>query len=228
MKDNKTLKPFFVLSRYKEDPSWIKEYTENYIIYNKGPQDLPDFKTKVMPNIGGNQYDIAHFIYENYENLPDLMAFLQAFPWDHCNREKFDKIIYNEFFTSLESYEHLENTHAHIIDSDGGYMEINNSWYIPAHNSTYNLTCKYKSYHEFMLRLFKDYDAPTYIRFAPGSQYLITKKDALRYSKKFWKFLMDELPKNGMTEAHIIERSLYYVFTKKYRIRDYFKKGENQ
>jgi hypothetical protein len=219
----KELKPFFVLSRYEEDPSWIKEYTENYIIYNKGPALDDSFNTKSMPNIGGNQYDIAHFIYDNYDNLPEFMAFLQAFPWDHCNREKFDKIIYNEHFTSLESYEHLENTHAHIKDRDGGYMEINNSWYIPAHNRTYGLTCKYKSYHEFMQILFRNYDFPNYIRFAPGSQYLIAKNDALRHSKKFWKFIIDELPRNSMTEAHIVERSMLYILTGKYTVRNQFK-----
>ena len=221
--NNFKTQPLFILSRFKEDPSWVKEYTDNYIIYNKGPNLDETFNTIKLPNIGGNQFDIAYFICKNYENLPDIMIFIQADPWDHCNREKFNKLIGNVDFTSLESYEHLNNTHAHIIDETGGYTEINNSWFIPAHNRTHNLTCKYRSYNEFMNKFFKDYDYPPYIRFAPGSQYLVPKKNALRYSRRFWKAIAEELPKNYMTEAHIVERSLYYILTGRYTERDHLK-----
>tara|TARA_R110000824_G_scaffold363132_1_gene551155 strand:- start:4985 stop:5650 length:666 start_codon:yes stop_codon:yes gene_type:complete len=219
----KNLKPFFIVSRFKEDPSWIKEYTDNYIIYNKG-DDLDDsFNIKVMPNTGGNQYDIAHFIYQNYENLPELMAFVQGEPWDHCNREKFDKIISNDSFTSLESYEHVDTSpgSAMRLTSEGEYMEINNSWFIPAHNSTHNQICSYPSFDIFMHSIFENYGGNDYIRFSPGSQYLVEKKQALHYSKKFWEYLMGVLPKNNMTEAHIVERSLWYILTGAYEVRSH-------
>jgi hypothetical protein len=220
-----TLKPFFVVSRFKEDPSWIKEYTNNYIIYNKGEELDESFNVKVMPNIGANQYDIFHFIYHNYEDLPDLTAFVQGEPWDHCNREKFDKIIHNEFFTALESFEHVDTSPGSgmRLDNQGGYMEINNSWYIVSHNSTHGITCQYPSYHNFMNEMFKDYENPPYVRFTPGSQYLVPKENVLRYSKKFWKFIMNKFPETPLpTEGHIIERSLYYIFTGKYKEQEFF------
>ena len=206
-------KAFFIISRFREDPSWIREYTDDYIIYNKGELLDEALNVKIMPNTGGNQYDIAHFIHENYDNLPQLMAFVQGEPWDHCNREKFDKIIYNESFTALESYEHVDTSpgSAMRLDENGGYMEINNSWFIPAHNSTHNQTCTYSSLDHFMNTIFVGYSRPQYVRFAPGSQYIIEKKQALRYSKRFWRHLMSVLPKNNMTEAHIVERSLIMI-----------------
>ena len=216
-------KASFVISRYKEDPSWIKNYTDDYIIYNKGEPLDDNFNAVKRPNIGGNQYDIAYFIHENYNNLPDLMAFVQGDPFDHCKKEKFDQIIYNEEFTSLESYEHLENTFAHIIDTDGGYTEINNSWFILPHNQTHNLTCKYVSYHHFMRETFEDYDYPNYIRFCPGSQYLVTKQQALQHPKNFWKYIMDQLPENNMTEAHIVERAFLYILTGRYQVKDFLR-----
>jgi hypothetical protein len=220
MDTKKEPKAFFILSRYAEDPSWVKEYTKNYIIYNKG-LPIENFNSKEMPNTGGNQYDIAHFIYENYQNLPQLMAFVQGEPFDHCNKIKFDKIIYNEFFTSLESYEHVDTSSesAMRLTEDGEYLEINNDWYIAAHNKTYSLRCKYKSLDKFMRKLFIKYERPEYVRFAPGSQYIIEREQALHYSKKFWAFLMSVLPKRNMTEAHIVERSLHMILTAKFLAR---------
>jgi len=204
-------KALIVLSRYNEDFEWITKYTDNYLIYNKGQKIEGDFKVLDVDNIGNNQRDIFHFIYSNYENLPDVMAFIQAFPFDHCNEDKFKRIIYNEELTAIESYENLNPNGASRNDIDGGYMEFNNSWYIHAHNSTFKQICKYDSFDHFMSTIFKNYQHVPWIRFSPGSQCLFPNKVALHYSKKFWKHMMDELPRNNMTEGHIIERSLWTI-----------------
>lgn len=73
------IKAKLILSRYKEDFSWIKEYTDNYFVYNKGEVIEGDYRILNVENIGGNQRDIFKFIIDNYENLPELMAFVQAF-----------------------------------------------------------------------------------------------------------------------------------------------------
>lgn len=212
---------FIIISRFNEDPSWIKKYTKNYIIYNKGSNLDDSYNVKKMPNIGGNQYDIAHFIYENYENLPDLMAFVQADPWDHCKKEKFDEIIYNEHFTAIESYEHVDTSEGSWmkLDKEGGFMEINNSWYISAHNSTYNQSCIYNSLDEFMQSTFINYKRQEWVRFSPGSQYIVEKKLALNYSKIFWSYIMSVIAKYNTTEAHIIERCLMMIFSGHYSAR---------
>jgi len=213
------IKAKIIISRYKEDFSWIKEYTENYVVYNKGEPILGDSRILNVENIGGNQRDIFKFIVDNYENLPELMAFVQAYPFDHCNKEKFDKIIGNECFTALESYENLQHNGASRNDVDGGYMEINNSWYIPAHNATHNQTCKYSSFDQFMNQIFENYQHLEWIRFTPGSQYIIEKRQVLFYPKFFWKFLMDNLITKSPTEGHIIERALWNILQCKLVLR---------
>jgi len=210
---------FYVVSRYKEDVNWIKEYTDNYVIFNKGEALGDTFTEKIVENIGGNQRDIFQFIYENYDNLPNLMIFIQAYPFDHCNKDKFNALIKQGGFASVEAYEHIPECNAHKKDkTDGGYTEINNSWYIDAHNRHIkDFSCKYSSYDQFMHSIFKDYSSVPWIRFAPGSQYIIEKRQALNYSKKFWLHLMNVLNKNNMTEAHIIERACYYIINGTYK-----------
>ena len=108
----------------------------------------------------------------------------------------------------------------HIKGVDGGYMERNDSWYISAHNGTYNLTCKYNSFDEFMNKYFSNYSHIEWIRFTPGSQYIVTKEQCLFYPKSFWESLMNELNINRATEGHIIERALYMIFNNSLLIKE--------
>lgn len=201
-----------IISRYNEDVNWVKDYPFEHIIYNKGSKLDDTFNVLDIENIGNNQRDIFSFIYENYDNLPDVMVFTQGNPFDHCNKTKFDMLINSNEFTPLESFENIIQSHAQILDTDGGYMEINNSWYIDAHNRTFNQTCAWASFDEFMNKHFINYNRCEFNRFTPGSQYIIPKNSALFYSRNFWKYLMDILYKNNMTEGHIIERSLLKIF----------------
>lgn len=201
----------FILSRYKEDFSWIKNYTDNYIIYNKG-ESIDDPHVINTENIGGNQRDIFRFIYDNYESLPELIIFIQAYPFDHCKKEVFDKLILHNHFTSLEYYGFTPANDFERRTADGGFLEINNSWYILNNNVIQDISCIYESFDVFMDKYFKNYKHLDFIRFAPGSQYLIEKKQILFYPKNFWKCLLDELPRNFMTEGHIIERALWTIF----------------
>lgn len=201
-----------VISRYNEDVSWLDEYNFDYIIYNKGDELDNKYNHINVENIGGNQRDIFQYIVDNYDNLPEVIGFIQANPFDHCNKNKFDKIINNNFFTSLESYEDIIQGDSQILDENNEYMEINNSWYISSHNNSYNQSCRYSSFDVFMNSIFTNYQSKGWNKFSPGSQYIITKQIAKYYSKTFWKYLMDLLDKNFITEGHIIERSLWMIF----------------
>ena len=201
-----------IISRYNENIEWVKSYDFDYIVYNKGEELDNSFKSINVPNIGNNQRDIFNFIVDNYDNLPDIMVFIQANPFDHCNKDAFDRLINNTVFTPLETFGHIEQNQAQKLDSDGGYMEMNNSWYISAHNSTHNQTCSFESFEDFMNKTFTNYVRSDWNRFTPGSQYLVTKEIVKHYPKDFWEYLMNILHKNNMTEGHIIERALLMIF----------------
>lgn len=199
-----------IISRFNEDFNWIKKYTNNYLVYNKG-EIIADSHVINIENIGNNQRDIFKFIYDYYDNLPDLMAFMQADPFDHCKKDVFNKLIYNIHFTALEFYGPVPANAMERRSNTGGFVEHNNSWYIKANNETHGVVCKYSSFDQFMNKFFSNYEHSDWIRFAPGSQYIIEKRQAIHYSRAFWKKLMDELPRNFMSEGHIIERSLWMI-----------------
>lgn len=218
-----------VVSRYNEDVSWLNEYTIPYVIYNKGQPLDQKYNQLMLPNIGGNQRDIFEFIFRNYENLPDLILFVQAKPWDHCRKEVFDELIKKECFVSFESYEKNPVNEAHKKDFDGMYMERNNNWYIHHHYINWGrggankVPCIYNSFDQFMQKYYSNYQRLEWIRFSPGSMYMIEKKQALSYSKRFWQRMMDELHRCDMAEGHIIERAMFHILNHTYQERDQYK-----
>jgi hypothetical protein len=213
----KELKALVVISRYNENIDWIHDYTENYLVYNKGIS-LNDPHEIMCENIGGNQRDIFSYIVSNYDNLPELVAFLQAAPFDHCRKDVFGQIIYNESFTPIEYYGPTPANDWEQRDSDGGFLEINNSWVI-AYAGDQTRPCPYYSFDHFMSTLFSNYHPVQYVRFAPGSQYLLTKEIMSYYPKSFWEKMMHMLDFFNPTEGHLVERALWMIFQCRLELR---------
>ena len=209
-------KAFFVVSAYNNDVSWIGNYTKNYLIYDKShTMNVANSKIIQPDNVGYNCWDICDFIARNYDCLPDLIAFLEGNPFDHCKKETFDKLIYNECFTSIEDYSHVPESYAHKKSEDGGYMEINNSWYVLSHTSTYGKEVQrfFTNYNDFLDEMFENPEHPIYIRFSPGAQYIVPKENILYYSKNFYEKLRSYVDYHRLpSEAFMIERMFYYIF----------------
>ena len=182
-------KAFFIISKYKEDTSWLDFYPIDYII---------------LQSVMGHEATLLTYIYNNYKNLPNLLGILQADPFPHCTDKILRKLVHNTCFTFLETAE---------------FREVNNSFYVQFGYAGRNITCKYESYDEFMNKFFKGYEHIPIIRFSAGTQYIVEKERILYYSKSFWKSLLDELPRYDMTEGYLVERAMPYIFQNTYEER---------
>ena len=79
---------FLMVSNYNADISWILDYTDNYIIYDRSDTDewIKPFEQKKVikvPNIGWDIYDKFTYIIDNYDNLPVIW-----FKGDKLNKAK--------------------------------------------------------------------------------------------------------------------------------------------
>jgi hypothetical protein len=214
---------FLVVSNYNNDIDWIKDYTDNYIVYDRSDdkkyiENIDPSKIKKSPNIGYNLYDYFTFIIDNYYNLPDCTIFIKGnvFP-RHVKKEFFDRIINNSFFTPIEDYKmHNPTWPKGFFSSDGGFCEINESRYIGSFRTKY-----FNKYNDFLKICFKDPVIPKYIRFAPGGNYIVPRANILKLPKVFYENLLvfvshDQLP----GEAHIIERSLHTLWTCNFELNE--------
>jgi len=206
----------WIINSFNEDFSWVNDYTTNYIVYDK-TCSLPETdKVKHQCNLGYNIYDYAYYIINNYEKLPDICVFIKANVFKHCKKEIFDTLINNNYFTPLEYYGSVPTNDYENRTTNGGFLEINNSWYIPAHIQTYGQKANryFTNYNSFLDTMFEKPVHPQWVRFAPGANYIVPKQNITYYSLEFWKRILGYVSYHQVpTEAHIIERALWYIFS---------------
>lgn len=194
---------FVVLSAYNNDVSWIKDYTNNYVILNAGE---PMEGAVQVPHIGYNIHAYLCWIVENYDKLPKTVMFIKGTIFEKCiSREEFDKVCNNKTYTPLLKQDH------HVDGSinkyiDGMYYERNNSWWFEhfVHRNVHN-------YKEFAERM--GLPMPEYLGFAPGACYIVPRSNILKRSKEFYQTLIslmdyDPLP----SEAHCVERAFHTIW----------------
>ena len=214
----KITKNFLMVSNYNADISWILDYTDNYIIYDRSDTDewtkpFDQSKVRRVKNIGWDIYDKLTYIIDNYENLPNSMIMTKGNIFKYITKPEFDIICNNTYFTPIFTKHHKTYMPDFFYGKDGMYNEINNSWYLNA------LPTKYFSNYNQFIKPF-GLEVPKYLKFAPGSNYIVTKENIQKHSKSFYEQLRRCIDYSALPgEAQIIERFLYILWTtdKKFR-----------
>lgn len=192
----------WILSRYNHDISYLKDYTNDYVLYDRSEKPLEN--SIVVPNIGSDIYDKFTFIIDNYDSLPDVAVYTKANLFKYITKEEFEKVKNNKTFTPLHTMNHRVYEPVCRYTKDGMYQEINNLWYLAAHPTKYNA-------YKLMSRL--GILDKKYVKFSPGSNYIVPKENILQHSKEFYQELRGYL---GWAvypgEAQIIERALWYLW----------------
>ena len=249
MKDSKN---FICISSFNEDLSWFREFDYPHIIYDKCfkgvtkskyyPYEIPPSNlSKRYPNlnitngqIGGyNINEYLTYIISNYSQLPDNIVFIKANLVDrHVSLNFFKSVVDNKYFTSIEEWNRCtfdKNNFlnkSYFISSDGGWNELNNSWYL---NKKKHPNKFFNNFNTFMNFIFKSYSKSKYIRFCPGANYVVPKKNILKYDLIFYKNLKYIINYSQLSgESHILERALYTIWNKNYFAADIMKNPLNE
>ena len=76
-----------VIARYEEDVSWVRGLAMPVRIYNKGKSETGlegEYEVIARKNVGRETETFLYYIVEEYDRLPDYIAFLQGEPFAHC------------------------------------------------------------------------------------------------------------------------------------------------
>ncbi len=216
---------FLCISNHNNDLSWVKNYPNPYIIYDRSDNDsfVEGLNYIKSPNVGYNIYDICSFIIDNYYELPEYTTFCKGnvFP-RHVTIETFEKLMDNKYFTPIIDYKlHKPYMPICMFSSDGNFSEINNSWYMnEGKPSKY-----FRNYNDFLKFIFVNPFIPNYNTFAPGANYIVPKNMILKYGIEFYKNLRTFVSHNSFSsESHIIERALYTIWLCNFEVNDNMKK----
>jgi hypothetical protein len=229
-----------VVSCHNNDLDWLFELLEsrddfskdNIFIYNKGDEPLTKYSDKAKiekcENLGYSITSFCKYILDNYNNLSDTTIFIKGNVVPrHVNREYFERIFDNRCFTAIEEWQFhdinqpaIQNGYA-MFSPDGGWMEVNDSWYLnhPSHPTKY-----FESYNQFMSFCFKDPVHPRYVRFAPGGNYIVPKANLLKYGKIFYQNIKTFVEHHQLSgETHLIERFMHTMWSCNFEVADTMK-----
>jgi hypothetical protein len=191
----------YVISRYNHNLSWLLDYTDDFVLYDRSPILLP--KAIPVPNVGSDIYDKLTFIIDNYDNLPSMAIYTKANLFDYIKPREFEKIKDNQTFTPILSQDH--HTYLPVCYyKEKMYYEINNLWFTTHH------PCKNDPTELMKLLGIHGLD---HVPFAPGSNYILPKATILKHPKSFYEKLRSYLDWAVYPgEAMIIERGLYTIW----------------
>ena len=191
----------FVVSRYNQDVEWLKEYTDNPIIYDRSEEPIEN--SIIVPNLGTDIADKFSYIIDNYDNLPDVAVYTKANIFKYISEEEFNQIKDNKIFTPLLTKHHKVYAPICWYNKEGMYCELNDYWYLNAHPARYA---------KEIIELFK-MNKRGYNIFAPGSNYLLPKENILKHPKEFYEKLRSYLMWDRYPgEAQLLERNLWYIW----------------
>lgn len=246
----KKQKNFICISSFNDNLDWFKELDYPHIIYDKCvngikkskfyPLNIPpsNLSTKypdlniVEGELGGyNINEYLSFIISNYENLPETIVFIKGnILKRHVSYEFFKRVLDNKYFTSIEEWKPRKKNNGIFLKSsyisrDGGWNEINNSWYL---NKEKHPTKYFNNFNTFMNFIFKSYTVPKYVRFCPGANYIVPKENILKFNKLFYKNLKQIIGYSQLSgESHILERALFNIWNSEYQVSNAMKKKIN-
>lgn len=237
---------FLCISNYNNDLDWVKEYPNPHLIYDKTwnggfldndesstmtpscplKEKYPDYNiVNGSPN-GYNISDYMTFIIDHYECLPDVTAFIKGnIVGRHVSLDYFNRVINNKVFTPIEDWtmHHPdERSNYAMFSCEGGWMELNDSWYLrhPKHPTKH-----FNDYNNFLRFCFKDPVFPRYVRFPPGGNYIVPKENILKYDKIFYQNLRTFVDHHRVSgEGQMIERSLFTIWMCNFQVNDGMKK----
>lgn len=207
------MKKILVNYNFTPDKEWIGE---DYLIYDRSDdgidhlKDFDPYKIIHTENVGQVDYDKLCYIIDNYDNLPEVFLWGKTNLFKFITREEYEKVKDNKHFTPLLTEQHKTYSDQNGVVcyyASGMYHERNNSWYLNQLQSKYfNSFAEYAA--EFQL------PSPSYIPFAPGGNYILTREKVHLYGVDYYKRLASILPyAREPGEAQMTERSYFMMWS---------------
>lgn len=187
---------------------------DDYLIYDRSDSEefLKDFdKEKIIrtENVGQVDYDKLNYLIDNYYDLPEVFLWGKTNLFKYITPEEYELVEDNKTFTPL-----LTKGHRTYSDNNGQvcyyqgdiYCERNDSWYVGQLGYKH-----FKTFSEFAQEF--QIPNPSYLPFAPGGNYILTRDVVHKYSVDFYQKLASYLPyARDPAEAHMIERAYYTIW----------------
>lgn len=209
---------FFCISFYDGTDDLLKYTGGHHRVYFKGEKNRAAFagvevgQKEHIPNIGYNIYAYLKFIIDEYDALPDVVVFCKnnIYP-RHMRETEFARLCVRKVFTPLVDriYWNRLAFPVSTICSDDGYLEINDSHYSRGRRGRY-----FSHFNDFFRFVFDSGATPTYLKFAPGANYVVPRQHIRLRSRAFYQNLLTIIAYEPLAlECYFVERALEIIWT---------------
>jgi hypothetical protein len=234
---NNYIQTYLVISAFHGNLDWVNYFIKKtkgikkIFIYVKNYNNLENInKLRIrhkkifflyVKNVGINMYDINHFIYNNYNHLPEKIIFLKSNSFSrtprHCDLNEVISIANQNI--NLASLEIKTTVKLPITyyNYDNGFLELNNNWY-----SKKKIKRKYfHEFDQFMNFYFKNYSHWKFLRFPPGGNMIVSRKHILKYPRYLYKNFFKICSHDSWPlEALFLERGLFSIFSSDLKVKN--------
>jgi hypothetical protein len=170
-----------VIARYKEDLIWLDNVPQDWVVtvYSKSdvsPIVVSAVELKYIDNSGGNEaHTYLQHIVNNYNDLADITAFIQAWPFDH------DRDLIQRLQEPCEGFAWLS------------HEMLRNEWDAHPHHSLDTFVGdKVESLHpDWLYCALMHKRPPDFFWFGQGGQYMVTREIIHRKPKAFYQHTID-------------------------------------
>jgi protein YibB len=173
-----------VVARYNEDIEWTKGLKYKVNIFNKNESDNHLFENN-LPNVGREGHTFFNYIVNNYDNLPEYIAFLQGNPMDHCGNviNQINEFDFKSEFKALGTITQL------TMEYEAINQQVQNFSQQVGFNITYP------------------------IHMVPGAQYIVSRRLIRNNPIEFYKRILNLLDKELYPQAGLdVEKTLFQIY----------------
>lgn len=219
-------KRLIVTNHSNNDIEWLsnlKPYgfdSNNIYIYERSGDGCKKYnhlgKVFESPNVGSNIYDYGRYIFENYEKLADINILIKGnIHWrTYTNQKRLDYALRANWFVPIDT-DPIGSGDKNYYEPWGEKFYVNDCSHLEkterfmGENKNLKVYPRIKNIKDFLEDLFIIKRIPEYLSFCPGANFVVPKQNILKYSKNFYKKMMDytDYDSNPM-ESHFFERIL--------------------
>lgn len=206
-----------ILVNYCFDPVWLKDYPNlEATLYDRSDdgveRDLLQYgavyKTQ---NIGDVDYDKLGYLIEHYDNLPEIFLWGKSNLLKYVPKEELDAALTKNEFAPLLRKDHriYADDFGEVNKYEGPiYAERADSWFF---NNQELANKNFQTWETWAWHF--GLPQKTFIPFAPGGNYILTKEKVHKYSRDFYEEMRSTLPyAMHPAEAHACERSYFLMW----------------
>jgi hypothetical protein len=187
-----------VTAHYNEDIEWLKKSKYPVVLCDKpgakSSSFTPDKSCTLQVNKGREASSYLKYIVENYDRLPDRIAFIHGH--ETAGHQKYPKHLLQAIddakeldYVSLNNWIHMKKR---VCETDTYLGTECGSWTAAFDDM--------KEHWESLFRPIVGFDMPEYVRFDASAQFVVTRKAIQRHPKESYQKLLDYMIEDGQND----------------------------